>query len=791
MGLATTIAVLFGGPSPERGISINSARSLADHLEGDGVTIIPIYFDLNCNPYQLPLSYLYSNTPSDFDFKLQNSFSPLSREQLGSLLQGVSLTFPAMHGKFGEDGGIQELLESYGVPFVGSSSSACKSCFDKSEALKAIAAIGMKTQPMLVLDQTTTDGERQIEQFLKVHQIRRAIVKPAVSGSSIGVSAATNAAEAMAAVHELMGGKTFEKIVVEPFCKGREFTIVLLEAADQQPVSLIPVEIETGGEIFNYRNKYLATGQSKYFCPPRFSEDQIASIRHDAETIFRAFGLKDWARFDGWLLDDGTILFADFNPVSGMEQNSFVFLQAATIGMSHRDLLRYVANTALAKAHRPLIAAPHDRNEERSRTQIGVLFGGPTAERQVSVMSGTNVWLKLQRSRHYTPVPYLLKPNNTEVWRLPYPLTLRHTVEEIIEACEHSSKTLPVIEKLRTVVLSQLKLEKQYLSVAADLPQQISLTDVLKAEKVLFIALHGGDGESGILQGLCKAAGVSYNGSDPETSALCMNKYETGNRIRQIAIPGVGTCPKLRHTTADLLDAVAADAKAVFSQLQHALGTPLIVKPIDDGCSAGIAVIQSERDLALYCEAIKRGDARIFPQTLTGENRIIEMPHEQPSEILFESFIRTDRIVADHGSLEWSDVTGWFEVTIGVIGRRGELRAFNPSITVANGGVLSLEEKFQGGTGVNITPPPDAFVPTSIINSVKERAVEISHALGISGYARLDLFVHRKTGECLLIEANTLPGLSPSTVLFQQALAEQSPLYPRELLETILSFRDS
>ena len=114
------------------------------------------------------------------------------------------------------------------------------------------------------------------------------------------------------------------------------------------------------------------------------------------------------------------------------------------------------------------------------------------------------------------------------------------------------------------------------------------------------------------------------------------------------------------------------------------------------------------------------------------------------------------------------------------------MRAMSPSLTVAVGNILSLEEKFQGGTGVNITPPPTPYVKPSAVKKAKERIEMVAKKLGVRGYARIDAFMHRKTGELLIIEANSTPGLTPSTVIYHQALEEKPPLYPMELLEKII-----
>src|SRR3989338_7281536 len=127
----TRVALLCGGPSLERGISLNSARSLLDHLGSLDVDIIPIYFNEQKKPYKISTAQLYSNTPSDFDFKLGGASKELSESALVRILKSVTIVFPCMHGAFGEDGEIQGFLEKYNISFLGSDSESCKKSFDK------------------------------------------------------------------------------------------------------------------------------------------------------------------------------------------------------------------------------------------------------------------------------------------------------------------------------------------------------------------------------------------------------------------------------------------------------------------------------------------------------------------------------------------------------------------------------------------------------------------------------------------------------------------------------------
>ena len=162
------------------------------------------------------------------------------------------------------------------------------------------------------------------------------------------------------------------------------------------------------------------------------------------------------------------------------------------------------------------------------------------------------------------------------------------------------------------------------------------------------------------------------------------------------------------------------------------------------------------------------------------------MPTSKIEELLFEKFIETDIISISGNKLKYIKKSGFVEVTIGLIEERGKMRAFNPSITVSEGEVLTLEEKFQGGTGINLTPPPIQIVKPKAIIKAKELVEKLANQMGLKGYARVDSFMNVTTGELIIIEVNTVPALTPSTVIFHQALAESPQIFPLELLEKII-----
>ncbi len=808
------VALICGGPSLERGISLNSARSVLDHLSSETIEIVPFYLDCQKKTYAISKNQLYSNTPSDFDFKLQQTAQALSEKQFISLLKKTDLVFPVMHGAFGEDGTFQTWLEKNNLPFIGSSAAACKKAFNKYGSNQFLKKLGFFTFPAALLKIYHHNHREIIENFFQENNLKRAIVKPASGGSSIGVFSVDNPQEAFQKASLIFSKRMDTQVILEPFAEGREFTVIILQNRFGLPVAILPTEIETDYEkhqIFDFRKKYLPTRQVTYHCPPRFDNLTIEKIQVQAEQLFQAFGMRDFGRFDGWVFPNGKIWFSDFNPISGMEQNSFLFQQASRVNLSHSAVLNLIVERACQRYNIsfPKKTTNHsfdsqkknknkDANIDKNKIQssikknVHVLFGGNTSERQVSVMSGTNAWLKLRHSKKYHPKPFFLAPDGT-VWSLPYHLTLNHTAEEIWENCktakENHSRLKELEEKAQLrLALPELLPADQIQRDQLKLPIQMSLEEFIKSSQFVFIGLHGGSGENGQLQKLLQKAKVPFNGPDEKVSALCMDKWETSELIRNLKIPSLSSIPGKILPIDHFNNLARVDFKKVFLTLLKELrAKTLIVKPRTDGCSSGIIHLASALDLEKYIMLVKSKTPFVEKNSFSGQKTRIEMPIEQVKWLLFEKYIETDIIRVKGNRLKHYFKTGLIEITTAVLEKAGKVLVLNPSITVAENKVLSVEEKFQGGTGINITPPPSSIIASKALKKAKKLLQKLSEKLGIKGYARIDAFIQIKTGELLIIEINTLPALTPSTVLYHQALAEKKPIHPRSLIEELIS----
>ncbi|XP_047316418.1 uncharacterized protein LOC124920059 [Impatiens glandulifera] len=863
------VGIICGGPSAERGISLNSARSVLDHIQGEDFHVKCYYIDSNLNAFAISSAQVYSNTPADFDYKLESlaqDFPSLS-DFTEHLAASVDIVFPVIHGRFGEDGGIQELLEKANIPFVGTRSKECRTAFDKYDASVALDREGFVTVPGFLFQGSEYDKSQLLKWFVENNldaDHGKVVVKPAKAGSSIGVSVAYGVTDSLKKANDIILEGIDDKVLIEIFLEGgKEFTAIVLDVgsgSECRPVVLLPTEVELhlhgSGDlyekdaIFNYRRKYLPTRQVSYHTPPRFPVDVIESIRHGASLLFQRLGLRDFARIDGWLLppshlssslenkfgktESGTIVFTDINLISGMEQTSFLFQQASKVGFSHSNVLRSIINHACMRfptlAPYFLLSSSSSRlrtstsqyqpeifDKHQDKHKVFVIFGGDTSERQVSLMSGTNVWLNLRAFDDLDVTPCLLAhskgyPFNSgtndddahastrTVWSLPYSLVLRHTTEEVLDAC------LEAIEPSRAALTAQLRnqvmddltkglKEHNWFSgfdIPDEIPVELTLKEWIKLAKevkaTVFIAVHGGIGEDGTLQLMLESEGVPYTGPGVMTSKICMDKVATSLSLNHLADFGVLTINKDVRSKDDLL---GMPVHEVWHDLTSKLTCEtLCVKPARDGCSTGVARLCCAQDLEVYVEALKNCLHRIPSNSLSKAHGVIEMPNPPPELLIFEPYVETDEIIVSSKSsneLTWKGQSRWVEVTVGVVGKNGSMHSLTPSVTVKEtGGILSLEEKFQGGTGINLTPPPLSIISKEALATCKQRIEVIANTLQLEGFSRIDAFINADSGEVLIIEVNTVPGMTPSTVLIHQALAEQPPMYPHEFFRTLL-----
>lgn len=588
----------------------------------------------------------------------------------------------------------------------------------------------------------------------------------------------------------LEGTDSETEVVIEAFIEGKEFSCIVVKNTDGKPLALPPTEIVKGGEVYDYRSKYLA-GLSRKVTPINLEERQIESIRAACEELFEFFGFHVYARIDGFIQADGTIYLNDPNTTSGMLPSSFFFHQAAEIGLNPSQFLTYIVRASLEeritsgagnqKTKKLLEELDSEllllRSAAGIKKKIAVILGGVSTERHISVESGRNIYEKLASSEKYEPIPVFLTGSLEEhrLYKIPVNILLKDNADDIKEKLL-SFRKHPVIEKIKK--LGAGITEKYVANTPLFEPVETSYAQLAGEVDGAFIALHGRPGEDGAVQAKLEEVNLPYNGSGVYSSQITINKFETNELLRQHGFKVA------EHSLAHRNEFLAHPQKTI-QQLVSIHGFPVIAKPVDEGCSSAVKKITDEEMLKNYLLLAFRENAE--PDAKLTDAMQLKPKEEFPRmrTVLIENFI-------ERGTAKY-----FLEITCGMLTHSDDndnviFEVFEPSETLAGGDVLSLEEKFLAGEGQNITPARLGKTKEEyemISAKVKKDLEGVARALNIEGYCRIDAFV--KVSESLevettIIEVNSLPGMTPATVIFHQAAI--NGYKPYEFIDKILEF---
>ncbi|MHB8093110.1 MAG: D-alanine--D-alanine ligase family protein [Syntrophales bacterium] len=314
--------------SSEREVSLNSGRNVYDNLDRDTYEPVPIFMDATGRLWVIPWQLISQNTTKDIAERLEKEARRISYE---GLKNEIDFAFISLHGKFGEDGCLQGLLELLGLPYTGAGVLASALGMDKHIQQKILQAEGLGVpRSILVPEQEWLENPQKITEEITDVIGFPCFAKPPREGSSIGVTLVRNEATLAAGITEAM--KWDRAVLVEEFLDGKEFsTIILEETGEYQALEV--TEIYPQSEYFTYDDKYMP-GRCRKFTPPRnISTEDVEKIKQEAIRAFRALGFRSYGRIDGFYMKNGRILITDPNSSSGMAPSSFFFEQAASAGM--------------------------------------------------------------------------------------------------------------------------------------------------------------------------------------------------------------------------------------------------------------------------------------------------------------------------------------------------------------------------------------------------------------------------------------------------------------------------
>lgn len=579
------------------------------------------------------------------------------------------------------------------------------------------------------------------------------------------------------------------ELLIESFITGKEFSCIVIQDEAGHPIALPPTEIRKGTEVFDYRSKYLP-GMSRKVTPIDAPLNVIENIRKGCTQLFQALQMNVYARIDGFIDADNKVFLNDPNTTSGMLPSSFFFHQAAEIGLNPSQFLSFIIRTSLSE--RLKSGKKHYENAkllqtldgqlealqqaEDKKINVGVMMGGFSTERHISVESGRNIFEKLASSEKYLPIPIFLTGSEQkhELFVLPINMMLKDNADDIKEKVLDPHKH-PVLEQ---IAFECLEITQKYASHSIQTLKAIDYNTLATMVDEVFIALHGRPGEDGAVQQELEKFQIPYNGSGVESSQITINKYDTNEILRKEGIAVAN------HALVYQVD-WEKDAEAAIQKVEAQLKYPLIAKPADDGCSSAVKKIKNKEELAAFAELMFRAQAA-FPPAPAATLQL-----KPTEEFPQKNFFLVEELIEKKSAKYFLEITGGL---LTHYNEAGELvyEIFEPSEALASGEVLSLEEKFLAGEGQNITPAryTDQEENYEIVaKQVKATLRKTAEVLNIQGYARIDAFVRIFDDlqvETIIIEVNSLPGMTPATCIFHQTAI--NGYKPYDFIDNILNF---
>ena len=347
-----SVCVLFGGRSPEHEVSLRSAESVLNNMDPEKYNIFPVGITKSGN-WLLFGSRDYSLLPGGqwehCEGNRQVALSPIRGQGLLNfegdcvVRERIDVVFPVLHGENGEDGAIQGLLQLAGIPYVGPHVAASAVAMDKT-LTKLVADNAGIPQAAWQLVRRANLGTK-LEPTLDALEKRFAypmFVKPAGTGSSVGVSKAKDRQTLAAALEN--AAKFDDKILVEEFIRGKEIEVAVM--GNGSPVASVCGEIDSGAEFYDYDAKYI-TDTSVAYIPARISEEASEQVRDMAVRVYRAIGCLGLSRVDFFVTEEGRAVFNEINTIPGFTSISMYPKLFGASGIPYGQLVDQLLELAL------------------------------------------------------------------------------------------------------------------------------------------------------------------------------------------------------------------------------------------------------------------------------------------------------------------------------------------------------------------------------------------------------------------------------------------------------------
>ena len=351
-----SVCILFGGMSPEHEVSLRSAESVLNNIDHSKYNVIPMgitkdgdWIIFGGKDYSELPAGTWMNNPANS----RGAISPVRGQGLLRfeddcvVRERIDVVFPVMHGENCEDGAIQGLLQLAGIPYVGPHVAASAVSMDKTLTKLVVDQAGVPQAAWhLVRKHEVKNHMDHVIAALEAKFQYPMFVKPAGTGSSVGVSKAANREALDKALHD--AAKFDEKILVEEFINGREIEVAVM--GNSSPVASCCGEIDSGAEFYDYEAKYV-TDTSTAYVPARISEEVEEQVRELAVQVYSAIGCQGLSRVDFFVTyEDNRIVFNEINTLPGFTSISMFPKLFSASGIPYGELIDQLLELAVEAA---------------------------------------------------------------------------------------------------------------------------------------------------------------------------------------------------------------------------------------------------------------------------------------------------------------------------------------------------------------------------------------------------------------------------------------------------------
>lgn len=334
------IGVIFGGCSPEYNVSLESAYSVITNINNEKYDVILIgitkngdWFKYNGNIENIKNDSWYNKEKCTKILISSNKTEKGLIEITDNEARAIKLDaiFPVLHGKNGEDGTVQGLVELAGIKLIGCGLLSSSLCMDKYLSHKLVESYGIKVAKSIVIDNET--GRNELENKLK-NLTFPLFIKPMRAGSSFGITKVYRIEEIDNAIKEAFKYDT--EIIIEENIDGIEVGCAILGNRELLTGEIDEISLADG--FFDYTEKYTLK-TSKIYCPARVDKDITNRIKETAQKIYKILKCKDFARVDMFLNKDGEIYFNEINTIPGFTSHSRYPNMMKEVGINFNELV--------------------------------------------------------------------------------------------------------------------------------------------------------------------------------------------------------------------------------------------------------------------------------------------------------------------------------------------------------------------------------------------------------------------------------------------------------------------